>query len=196
MTRLIFFDTPLNGLKLVQRKPLVDARGYFSRFFCGDEFSAAGLESKISQINHSFSEHAGTVRGIHFQLPPHAECKFVSCISGEIFDVAVDFRKNSPTFLKWHGEVLSAANQRSLFIPKGFGHGFQTLTDDCELLYLVSANYQPSAEKTVNATDQMLDIKWPLSIAEISEKDKNCPLLSFCFFGIDPDAVDQEILYL
>lgn len=184
MARFDVIDTPIAGLKVIQRKPIRDARGYFSRFFCAEEFRLAGLNSCIAQINHSYSKTSGTVRGMHFQLP-HAEIKFVSCIHGEIFDVAVDLRRNSPTFLKWHGEVLSAENQRSLLIPEGFAHGFQTLTDDCELLYLVSATYAPMAEGGVNAQDPLLKIEWPLPITEISDKDRNNVFLSPEYSGIE-----------
>lgn len=184
MSRFDVIDTPISGLKVVQRKAIRDTRGYFSRFFCADEFRQAGLDSHIAQINHSYSKITGTVRGMHFQLPPHAEVKFVSCIRGEIFDVAVDLRRNSPTFLQWHGEILSAENQRSLLIPEGFAHGFQTLTDDCELLYLVSAPYAPGAEGGVNAQDPMLKIGWPLPVTEISDKDRKMPLLPVGYCGI------------
>lgn len=190
MSRFDIIDTPIACLKVVQRKPIRDARGYFSRFFCAGEFRQAGLGSAISQINHSYSKNAGTVRGMHFQMPPHAERKFVSCIRGEIFDVAVDLRRNSPTFLQWHGEVLSAENQRSLLIPEGFAHGFQTLTDDCELLYLVSAAYEPTAEKGLNAADPLLKIKWPLPISEMSDKDRNNAFLSPEFQGIELDSIN------
>lgn len=185
MSRFDVIDTPLAGLKVVQRKPIRDARGYFSRFFCAEEFRQAGLNSRIAQINHSHSKIAGTVRGMHYQLPPHAETKFVSCIRGEIFDVAVDLRRNSPTFLQWHGEILSAENQRSLLIPEGFAHGFQTLTEDCELLYLVSAAYAPTAEGGVNALDPMLKIEWPLPVTEMSEKDRSVLFLPFDYTGIE-----------
>jgi dTDP-4-dehydrorhamnose 3,5-epimerase len=185
MAHLEFIDTGIAGVKVIQRKPIRDARGYFSRFFCTEEFRLAGLNSRIAQINDSYSKMAGTVRGMHFQLPPHAESKFVSCVRGEILDVAVDLRRNSPTFLKWHGEVLSAENQRSLLIPEGFAHGFQTLTDDCELLYLVSAAYAPTSESGVNAQDPMLKIEWPLPITEMSDKDRNTPFLPDTYAGID-----------
>ncbi|BBO19560.1 dTDP-4-dehydrorhamnose 3,5-epimerase [Candidatus Desulfobacillus denitrificans] len=185
VSRFDVIDTPLAGLKVVQRKPIRDARGYFSRFFCAEEFRQAGLNSRIAQINHSHSKIAGTVRGMHYQLPPHAETKFVSCIRGEIFDVAVDLRRNSPTFLQWHGEILSAENQRSLLIPEGFAHGFQTLTEDCELLYLVSAAYAPTAEGGVNALDPMLKIEWPLPVTEMSEKDRSVLFLPFDYTGIE-----------
>jgi dTDP-4-dehydrorhamnose 3,5-epimerase len=183
--RLKVIDTPIHGLKTVQRNPIRDARGYFSRFFCAEEFRLAGLNPHIAQINQSYSKAIGTVRGMHFQAPPHAESKFVSCIRGEIFDVAVDLRRNSPTFLHWHGVILSAENQRSLFIPEGFAHGFQTLTDDSELLYLVGASYEPSAEGGVNAQDPLIDIVWPRSITEMSDKDRNAPFLPADYAGID-----------
>lgn len=188
MARFDVIDTPLAGLKVVQRKPIRDARGYFSRFFCAEEFRQAGLNDRIAQINHSHSKIAGTVRGMHYQRPPHAETKFVSCIRGEIFDVAVDLRRDSPTFLQWHGEILSAENQRSLLIPEGFAHGFQTLTEDCELLYLVSAAYAPTAEGGVNALDPMLKIEWPLPVTEMSEKDRNNVMLPQEYSGIKLDS--------
>lgn len=188
MARFDVIDTPLAGLKVVQRKPIRDARGYFSRFFCAEEFRQAGLNDRIAQINHSHSKIAGTVRGMHYQRPPHAETKFVSCIRGEIFDVAVDLRRDSPTFLQWHGEILSAENQRSLLIPEGFAHGFQTLTEDCELLYLVSAAYAPTAEGGVNALDPMLKVEWPLPVTEMSEKDRNNVMLPQEYSGIKLDS--------
>ena len=184
---LEIIDTSIAGLKVVQRNPMQDARGYFSRFFCTEEFRRAGLNDSIAQINQSYSQKAGTLRGMHYQSPPHAECKYVSCVRGEIFDVAVDLRRDSPTFLHWHGEVLSAQNQRSLFIPDGLAHGFQTLTDDCELLYLVSASYEPTAEGVVNAQDPMINIAWPRPVSEISDKDRAAPLLQETFAGIELD---------
>ena len=185
MSRFDIIDTPQAGLKIVQRKPIRDSRGFFSRFFCAEEFRQAGLGSTIAQINHSYSKNAGTVRGMHFQMPPHAERKFISCIRGKVFDVAVDLRKGSPTFLKWHGEVLSEENQRSLLIPEGFAHGFQALTADCELLYLVSAAYAPASEGGVNAQDPLLKIEWPLPITEMSDKDRNTPFLPAGYSGIE-----------
>ena len=187
MSRFDVIDTPLTGLKVVRRKPIGDSRGFFSRFFCAEEFRLAGLNNRIAQINHSHSRIAGTVRGMHYQLSPHAETKFVSCIRGDIFDVAVDLRQNSPTFLQWHGEILSAENQCSLFIPQGFAHGFQALTDDCELIYLVSTPYAPVAERSVNALDPMLKIEWPLSVTEMSEKDRTSAMLSSSYYGMAID---------
>jgi dTDP-4-dehydrorhamnose 3,5-epimerase len=178
------FDTPLQGLKLLQRKPIGDSRGYLERLFCAEEFKAAGVHKPIVQINHTFTRRKGAVRGMHFQLPPHAETKLVSCLHGEVFDVAVDLRKASPTFLKWHGKALSATNQRSLLIPEGFAHGFQALTDDCELIYLHTAAYRPEAECALNATDPHLAIAWPMEITELSDRDRGHPMLAADFDGI------------
>ena len=184
MSRFDFIPTPLDGLTVVQRNPIEDNRGFFARFWCANEFLTAGWNKPIAQINHTLTCRRGTVRGMHFQYPPHAEMKLVTCLRGEIFDVAVDLCKNSPTFLKWHGEVLSANNQRSLFIPEGFAHGFQTLTDDCELLYLHSASHAPAAEGALNPTDLRLAIAWPLVIAELSDRDGTHVMLGPDYEGI------------
>jgi dTDP-4-dehydrorhamnose 3,5-epimerase len=186
MARFDFLPTPIAGLILVQRQRLEDSRGFLSRFYCADEFKAAGVQQPIAQINHALTRSKGAVRGMHFQLPPHAETKVVSCLHGEVFDVAVDLRKNSPTFLQWHGVLLSAENQCSFLIPEGFAHGFQALTDDCELIYLHTAAYQPAAEGAVNANDQRLAIAWPLDIAEMSNRDRSHPLLAPEFEGFEP----------
>jgi len=184
MSRFDFYDTPLLGLKLVHRKSIEDARGMFARFYCADEFRAAGLHKPIAQINHTLTRCKGTVRGLHFQHPPHTEAKLVSCFSGVVFDVAVDLRTNSPTFLHWHGEILSAENQRSLLIPEGYAHGFQTLTEDCELLYLHTTPFHPAAEGAVNVTDPALAIEWPLPLSEMSERDRLHPFIDAHFLGI------------
>jgi dTDP-4-dehydrorhamnose 3,5-epimerase len=136
-------STPLAGLAVILRKPMRDERGFFERLFCQEELQTAGLTKPIVQINRSLTRKKGTVRGMHFQYPPHSEVKIVSCLKGEIFDVAVDIRSGSATCLRWHGELLSAENNRSMLIPEGFAHGFQTLSDDCELLYLHTAAYAP-----------------------------------------------------
>ena len=184
MGQLEVSATSLVGLKIIQRRCIEDNRGYISRLFCAVELAAIGWNRPIAQINHTYTAKRGTVRGMHFQLPPHGEIKLVSCLRGEIFDVAVDLRNDSATFLKWHGEVLSADNRRSLLIPEGFAHGFQTLTEDCELLYLHSAAYVPAAEAALNAADPKLAIAWPLAIAELSERDRNHPLLEAGYEGI------------
>lgn len=184
MGRFDFIDTPLIGAKIVQRKPIEDSRGFLSRFFCTEDFKEAGLKGSISQINHTLTRQKGAVRGLHFQYPPHAETKIVSCLSGEVFDIAVDLRKNSPTFLQWHGEVLSKINQRSFLIPEGFAHGFQTLTEDCELIYLHTAPYAKEAEGALNVLDPKLKINWPLSISDLSERDRNHLFIDNNFQGI------------
>ena len=185
-TRFDVLDTTLAGLQVLQRKPIGDSRGYLERLFCVDELQTLIPGKHIAQINHTLTESRGTVRGMHFQRPPHAEIKFVSCLRGEVFDVAVDLRDNSPTFLRWHAEVLSADNHKTLVIPEGFAHGFQTLTDDCEMLYFHTAAYQPGAEGGLNAQDPRLAIQWPLPVAGLSPRDAAHPLLNNDFTGVAP----------
>ncbi|MEI6413965.1 MAG: dTDP-4-dehydrorhamnose 3,5-epimerase [Pseudomonadota bacterium] len=184
MARFEFAPTPITGLILVERKRIEDHRGFLSRLFCAEAFSAAGFDKPISQINHTLTRHKGTVRGMHFQCPPHAEIKLVSCLQGEVFDVAVDLRQNSPTFLNWHGALLSATNQRSLLIPEGFAHGFQTLIDHAELVYFHTAAYHPTSEGALNVMDPRLAIIWPLEVTEISDRDRYHPLLAPDFDGL------------
>jgi dTDP-4-dehydrorhamnose 3,5-epimerase len=176
--------TPLAGLAVVQRHVRDDTRGFFSRFYCADELAAAGFALPVVQINHTRTLRRGAVRGLHFQRPPHAEDKFVSCLRGEVFDVAVDLRRGSPTFLRWHAEVLSADNRASLMIPQGFAHGFQTLTDDCELLYLHSHAYEPEVEGALHVNDPALAIAWPLPITEISDRDAAHAPITPAFSGL------------
>lgn len=185
MARFEFVATPLDGLFAVQRALVEDPRGFLCRVYCAEEFAAAGVRRSPDQINHTITRRTGTVRGMHFQRPPHAEIKFVSCLRGEVFDVAVDVRRGSPTFLKWHGEILSAANQRSLLIPEGFAHGFQALTEDCELLYLTTAPYTPASEAALNAGDPRLAIAWPLPIAQMSDRDWSHPMVTGDFDGLE-----------
>ncbi len=179
-SRFDFIKTKLPGAVIAQRKRNDDTRGYFSRFYCANEFRDAGYELPIAQINHSMTERRGTVRGLHFQRSPHSEVKLVSCLKGEVFDVAVDLRADSPTFLQWHAETLSEDNARSFYIPEGFAHGFQALTDECELLYLHSVTFTPQAEGGVNIMDNSLSISWPLDITTLSDRDRSFP-------PIDPD---------
>lgn len=184
MARFKFIGTPLEGLTLVERQRAQDNRGFFSRLFCAEELAEVGFRMPIAQINHTLTTRKGAVRGLHFQYPPHAEDKLVSCLRGEIFDVAVDLRHRSSTFLRWHGEILSADNSRSLLIPQGFAHGFQALTDDCELLYLHSRPYAAGAEGALNVRDPALAIEWPLPITELSERDARHPAITSEFTGI------------
>jgi len=184
MSRFDICSTPLEGLVVLQRKSLGDHRGFLERLFCADELDSLLLDKQIMQINLTLTAKQGTVRGLHFQHPPHAEIKLVSCLRGEVFDVAVDLRQGSSTFLRWHAEVLSANNHRTLVIPEGFAHGFQTLTDDCEMLYFHTAAYQPTAEGGLHVQDPMLDIRWPGSITELSPRDASHPPLTYDFSGV------------
>lgn len=184
MSRFEILPTPIAGLKVLQRKPLGDQRGYLERMFCNEELGEILAGRTIVQANHTLTARRGTVRGLHFQHPPHAETKFISCLRGEVFDVAVDLRRGSPTFLRWHAEILSADNHRSLAIPVGFAHGFQTLTDDCEMLYFHTAAYHAEAEAGLNAQDSGLAIVWPLPVADLSPRDANHPWLNNDFSGI------------
>jgi dTDP-4-dehydrorhamnose 3,5-epimerase len=183
--RFDFTPTRLAGLMIVERQRAEDSRGFFSRLYCVDEFAAAGELRPVVQVNHTMTRRKGVVRGLHFQWPPDAEAKLVSCLHGEVFDVAVDLRRESPTFLNWHGEVLSAANQRSLLIPEGFAHGLQALTDECDLVYLHTAAFRPASEGALNAADPRLAIRWPLEIAEMSDRDRAHPMLTVEFKGIE-----------
>jgi len=178
-------DTPIAGLKRVSRRRIGDERGFLSRLYCANDLAAAGFTAPVVQINHTLTQAKGTIRGMHFQHAPRAEDKFVSCLRGEVLDVAVDLRDGSTTFLHWHGERLSADNGVSLFIPRGFAHGFQTLSEDCELLYLHTAPYDRGSEGGVNPLDPRLTIDWPLPITEMSERDRRHPLLADAdFIGI------------
>jgi len=177
MSRFVIEMTPIAGLHVIQRQPIGDERGSLERMFCGDELKSIIGQRSIAQINHTLTAKAGTVRGMHFQHPPHAEMKLVSCLRGEVFDVVVDLRKDSPNFLQWHAELLSDNNHRTFAIPEGFAHGFQTLTDDCELLYLHTAAYAPNAEAGLNALDPRIAIAWPVEIVDRSLRDREHPML-------------------
>lgn len=180
--------SPIHGLWRVTRRRCTDPRGYFSRFFCASEMAELGWVRPVAQINHTRTERVGAVRGLHFQHPPHDEDKFVSCLHGAVFDVAIDLRRGSPTFLRWHGETLSAANGRSLLIPRGFAHGFQVLEPGTELIYLHSAPFEAAAEGALHAMDPALAIGWPLPVAELSERDATHPPLTADFAGLRVSA--------
>ena len=176
--------TPLAGLSVLEKIPRGDSRGYLERMFCDEELGAAGWVGEIKQINHTFTKKRGTLRGLHYQLPPHSEIKLVSCLRGEIWDVVVDLRRHSSTFLKWHAEVLSAENHRSMLVPEGFAHGFQTLTDDVDMLYFHSTPYAQLAETGVLANDPALGIAWPLPVTDISPRDQGYSLITENFRGV------------
>ena len=184
MSRFTFFDTPLVQLKIVEGQRLEDARGFLSRLFCSADLTIAGWHKPIAQINQTCTPKQGTVRGLHFQHAPYGEMKLVTCLRGAVWDVAVDLRGESATFLQWYGLELSASNCRALLIPEGFAHGFQTLADDSELLYLHSTAYTPEAEAGLNPIDPRLSIDWPLDIAEISERDAKHLMLDDQFKGV------------
>ena len=184
MSRFTVTDLPLAGLKLVARQRMGDSRGFLSRLFCAEGLATIGWPKPIAQINHTHTALRGTVRGMHLQHPPYAEIKLVSCIRGEVWDVAVDVRAGSPTFLQWHAQCLSAANGQALLIPEGFAHGFQALTADVELLYFHSATYNASAEAGLNPQDVRLAINWPLPISELSARDAGHSLISAGFEGV------------
>jgi len=183
MNRLALLDTPIAGLKVIKRQQLQDSRGFLSRLFCSRELASCNWPP-IAQINHTYTARKGTIRGMHFQNPPFSEKKLITCLRGEIWDVAIDIRAESPTFLQWHGVLLSGTNHFSLSIPEGFAHGFQTITDDVELLYCHSCEYKTEAEGGLNPQDNKLMIDWPLKVAEISDRDRAHPLLKDTFKGI------------
>lgn len=173
--------TPIGGLLLIEREPLADERGFLERLFCVTELD---FSKPIRQINRTLTKRRGSVRGMHFQHPPHAETKIVTCTRGRVFDVAVDLRKGSPTFLKWHAVELAGDGNRSLLIPEGFAHGLQTLEDDSEMLYLHTADYHAAAEGGINPADPRLGIAWPRPITEMSAKDRALPPLAAGFAGL------------
>jgi dTDP-4-dehydrorhamnose 3,5-epimerase len=185
MSRFTLTETGIGGLRIVQRQRLGDERGFLSRIFCSDELASAGWYKPIAQINHTWTQQQGTVRGLHFQHPPYAEMKLVTCLRGAVWDVGLDLRAGSSSFLQWRAVELSADNGRALLIPEGFAHGFQALTDDCELLYLHSAPYAAQAESGLSATDQGLGIGWPLPITLQSERDLRHPVVTPEFTGLD-----------
>jgi dTDP-4-dehydrorhamnose 3,5-epimerase len=184
MSRFAIHAAPLAGLKLVERQQLGDSRGFLSRLFCAEELASAGWTGAIAQINQTMTTKRGTVRGMHFQRPPHSEMKLVTCLRGAVWDVAVDLRAGSPSFLQWHAQELSASNRCALLIPEGFAHGFQALSDDCELLYLHSAVYAPQAEAGLHPDDPRLAISWPLPKTEMSARDTQHPMLDPQFPGV------------
>ena len=172
-----FIPTILNGSFTIQLDPINDERGWFARYFCKKEFSTIGHNKEWVQMNHSFSLKKGTLRGMHFQKPPYSEVKLVRCIQGSVFDVIIDLRKDSPTFLKWVGTELSAENKLMMYIPEGFAHGFQTLEDNSGLLYMHTAYYSPEAEDGLRYNDPQVNISWPIEISEISMRDTNHDIL-------------------
>jgi dTDP-4-dehydrorhamnose 3,5-epimerase len=170
-----FVATDLADARLIEMERLVDERGHFARTMCVEEFAAAGIETHYPQSSQSHNLRAGTIRGMHYQRPPHAEAKLVRCERGAIWDVIIDLRPGSPSYRRWQGFELSAANGRSLFIPKGFAHGFQTLRDETDVLYMISAAFVPGVGEGVAYDDPAFAIRWPLPVAAINAKDRGWP---------------------
>lgn len=170
-----FTPTVLPGVFLVDLEPIADGRGFFARSWCREEFTALGLDGNLTQCNISYNREAGTLRGMHYQAEPHGEAKLVRCTRGAIFDVAVDLRPGSPTYLKHLGVELSADNRRALFIPSGLAHGFQSLTPDSEVFYQMSCAYVPGAGRGVRWDDPTFGIAWPTAERTISERDRTWP---------------------
>lgn len=168
-----FTQTRLNGAYIIDIEPINDDRGFFARSWCEKEFSEKDLPYRIAQCNISYNKEKGTLRGLHFQGHPFEEDKIIRCINGSLFDVIVDIRPNSKTYLEWFGIELSSENKRSMFIPKGFAHGFQTLDDETEVLYQISEFYKPSHSMGIKFDDPKIGVVWPLSSPIISEKDRS-----------------------
>ena len=178
MAGLKFTELPLKGAYTVDLEKRGDDRGFFARYWCKNEFEEFGLDANIVQINNSMSRYKGTLRGLHFQCPPKAETKIVRCVKGAIWDVIVDIRKNSRTYGKWFGAELTAENRTMMYVPKGFAHGFQTMVDNVELLYLHSEFYSKEDEGGLLYNDKDIAIEWPLPVSVISKRDKSHPALN------------------
>ena len=178
------YPTIIADVIVVETTPFADHRGSFARLFCERELAQVLGERRIVQINHSRTVAVGAVRGMHYQRPPHAEMKLVRCLRGRVWDVAVDLRAGSSTFLQWHAEELASNNARMLVIPEGCAHGFQVLEPDSELLYLHTAFHAPDAEGGILHDDPLLTIAWPLAVADRSQRDRNHPPLDRTFTGI------------
>ncbi|NOT52323.1 MAG: dTDP-4-dehydrorhamnose 3,5-epimerase [Chitinophagaceae bacterium] len=181
---MIFTPTSLAGSYVIDLETTSDERGWFARYYCKKEFEKIGHTKEWVQMNHSFTAKKATIRGMHFQLHPYKEIKMLRCIAGSVYDVIIDLRKDSETFLQWAGVELSAANKKMLYIPEGFAHGFQCLEDNCELIYHHSEFYNPDAESGIRYNDPAITIKWPLPVTVLSPRDENHSLLTENFKGI------------
>jgi dTDP-4-dehydrorhamnose 3,5-epimerase len=181
---MIFHKTPIAGLYTIDPEPFRDERGLFARTFCRREFEEIDHEKEFVQFNHSHTNDRGTLRGMHWQYPPHAEIKLIRCVRGAVLDVVIDIRQGSPTFLRHFAVELSAENLRSIYVPGGFAHGFQTLEDHSELIYHHTAFYTPGTEGGIRWDDPLVGIEWPMQPTVLSERDRNHPLLTDDFTGI------------
>jgi dTDP-4-dehydrorhamnose 3,5-epimerase len=171
-----FVETELEGAYVLDLEPIEDERGFFGRAWCKRELEERGLSAELAQCNLSLSRRKGTLRGLHFQIPPHAEVKVVRCVRGAMFDVIVDLRRDSATYTRWIAVELSADNRRALYVPEGFAHGFQTLADETETFYMISAEYSPDAARGLRWNDDTFGIEWPdPENALLSERDRGWP---------------------
>jgi dTDP-4-dehydrorhamnose 3,5-epimerase len=180
-----FNETKIKGLYVAELESFSDNRGFFVRAYCNKELEEISIEKPIKQINHSLTSTVGTIRGMHYQNHPHSEIKMVRCISGEVFDVAVDLRKDSDTFLQWHGEYLSAENFKMMVIPEGFAHGFQVIKSNSEMLYFHTESYAKNSESGVLYSDKKIGIKWPIEAVDISDRDLKHKLITKEFKGLN-----------
>ena len=174
---MTFTPTRLPGVWLIELEPRADERGFFARTFCEHEFAAHGLNTRWPQCNATLTRRRGMIRGLHFQADPKPEIKLIRCTAGAVFDVVVDARPQSPTYAQWFAVELASANGCQLYVPAGFAHGFQCITDNCELHYQMSEFYVPELARGIRWNDPRLDIAWPLPHPELSERDRNLPLL-------------------
>ena len=183
MNRFDQLKTTITDVKVIISKPIIDERGELNRIFCKKELKKI-FSKNIVQINHTLTKEVGSIRGLHYQKTPYREVKMIKCIKGKVFDVALDIRKNSPTFLNYHSEILSSKNNKIIIIPEGFAHGFQTLTKNSELIYFHTQFYNQKYENGINLNDKKINIKWPKKITFISNRDKKFKLLTNNFEGI------------
>jgi len=193
MGKLTITETPLKGLYVIETNAFIDHRGAFARWFCEEELADVLGKRHIKNVNFSRTVKKGSIRGMHFQKPPHAEMKLVRCIRGRILDVVVDIRAGSPTFLEHYSVELSAENMKMFAIPEGFAHGFQSLEDDSEIIYLVTEFYSPESEAGLWFSDPALKIEWPLLVTDISEKDGKHPLMNNDFVGFDVSMYGGQV---
>jgi dTDP-4-dehydrorhamnose 3,5-epimerase len=180
-----FNATPLQDAYVIEMEPRGDERGFFARAYCENEFREAGLVSHYAQVNNSLSVTKGTLRGMHYQLPPAAEVKLVRCLRGALYDVIADMRPDSPSYGRWFGVELSEDNRKMLYVPRGFAHGFITLRENTEAFYMVSDAYMPGGERGLRYNDPHLNIEWPIAPEVISEKDQNWPLFDPEFHAVE-----------
>ena len=175
---MLFTETPLSGAFIIDTEPVADERGFFARSWCRREFEEHVLNSSVAQCNISFNARRGTLRGLHFQAPPHEEAKLVRATRGAIFDVIVDLRSHSPTRYHWYGIELTQENRRSIYVPEGFGHGFQTLEDNTEVYYQMSEFYHPESARGIRWDDPLIHVRWPIDNPIMSERDQGYLLLA------------------